>query len=1494
MPAGLGNAIIVIRGVDLFSKEIRSIGTRYTSEIRKIESQNTRLTRGSDAITRSIAKIDTQMVSSASMLAERTTKIANSITNLNQQARISSGKLSLALQKDVTTLANLYAKVPAAQQAALTQVDAIAKRMADRTARITQASSQQQRAGLIGAQKRDIAAIDTQLVGVQALTNAERRLYSERARGAAMSRVQISNINRQRDVAVGANQAELRGIQQSTQALQFNLNTERNRLATVRGGMQAAIMSRQQELAILQRTEAQLIKLTKLQTLFSNMSSFGLMASALVTFPIVSMGTGIAKVAVDFDKAMRNIQSIGQQTDTQLATLSDRFLALSTDITKTTAAPTQLAEAFYEIQSAAFYGAAAQKILETSTKAATAGLSDQTATAKAISVALHAYNVGAEEATHFTDVMIKAVDIGIFKFEDLTQQMGDFIGAAGLMKVPIEEVMAAMTTMTKRGIQSAEAATSLNRILMTYLKPSKQQVALAQELGIELSATTLKTKGLAGALEEVVRVTKMDEDVLAQLFSEMRAVRGIFAITSDGLGIFNNDLKQLQNSMGSLNRIFGTQTRSWAAFFSNVRNLVHALAISFGKELLPMVAGFADRYIKPLIQGLTNLDGTTKRVIIGFTAFAAALGPMMIVIGAFGNAVVGLIANLVQLNATLLLTRGISLAGLLVSIGPLGIALTALAAGVVAAGIAIGKLVAETKATTSYSRIFEDTQATLTSQLQAAASAYDNAREKTNLYTEAMRTGSEASEKAAALARDEAVALAYLARGRARDTYVRLLTQQADLAYKAAIAGGKGVEGARLALRQFQLQLAEPFMSPMDDIISGLSGVTASSGALTGALAGSAPTVEDYSDAINNLVTSLTELNRLPVKGALIGDPQIPELNLEAGVLGIDTSALRDLGGNLLAFDPANNINKITTLNLELKTTEERQTAIITKARELATVNPAQAFEFLAQALNAVGTEEFLAKFSELPAVTREAIGELLNLGNISSLDQVGAQIDDITERVSKLLSTSIALPGEGTDLFEIDATAYLDYLNQLQALPGVDALYAEQVAGARARLAELRTAQWEIVDAAMLMNREVGSTEALQFLAEQALGAGASISDLMESIGNLSPVFQAAVLDAIGVEKAIQGIRDEARKPITVNVMFNLMQDALGEIQNLAVELSSVYGVTKAVQWYDTNAQKIQNLKKELMGTGSTALEAEMIIKNTLGGMSDFVDGVISAVKDNSKAVKDAASEAQRAWEKAIDGIQSKLDEGVSFSTGLGDLTGGGIMAPGQNGAFEAIYRLQDIAMNLGKPTEGADTKKWYQMYFGGIAFEDAVARATDIVKKFQQGIFTPDVTQFIDEQKLVDTINMEKIAAASKLAYADALLKAHPELDQKNLNSLLGIKEDGEGNFSVPDMTKVATAVQAQFATAADASKLDVMSPMLGLNNLDAILTSDKFKGVIPLISKGMETAIIADTTLATQGERAFDKFEGGFVNRARNSSALKRTVELMILDALNEDED
>jgi len=87
-----------------------------------------------------------------------------------------------------------------------------------------------------------------------------------------------------------------------------------------------------------------------------NLQQFGKNMSRYVTLPLVAAGGASAKFAMDFEQKMANIQSIGKQTTKELGLLGDELLAMSTDLSVTSASAIELADTFYFLQGSGFAG----------------------------------------------------------------------------------------------------------------------------------------------------------------------------------------------------------------------------------------------------------------------------------------------------------------------------------------------------------------------------------------------------------------------------------------------------------------------------------------------------------------------------------------------------------------------------------------------------------------------------------------------------------------------------------------------------------------------------------------------------------------------------------------------------------------------------------------------------------------------------------------------------------------------------------------------------------------------------------------------------------------------------------------------------------------------------------------------------------------------------------------------------------------------------------
>ena len=350
------------------------------------------------------------------------------------------------------------------------------------------------------------------------------------------------------------------------------------------------------------------------------------------------------KASMDFDTQLRNIQSISKSTEEEIQGMGDTFVRLSKQLPQSA---TQLAEGFYNIQSSGFAGSDALKVLEASAKAASAGLTTTENSSKAITAALNAYGMSANDAKMVSDTLFKTVDIGVVSFEELSGTIGDVLGTASNMTVSVQEVGAAIATMTKKGINASEATTALNATILSFMKPSEGMASVLKKLGYESGQAALEHMTLGEALMAVTKEGEKSGVSVTDLFGNVRALKGVLAITSDGAKGFSNDLQAMQTASdgaGASQLAFEQQAKG-AAFQAKIfQNNIEAIGLALRTTLLPAI-NEAMAKIVPIIQKFADFASEHPKLITGILGIGAAmvaLGTGLVIIGQ----VVGAFANI--------------------------------------------------------------------------------------------------------------------------------------------------------------------------------------------------------------------------------------------------------------------------------------------------------------------------------------------------------------------------------------------------------------------------------------------------------------------------------------------------------------------------------------------------------------------------------------------------------------------------------------------------------------------------------------------------------------------------------------------------------------------------------------------------------------------------------------------------------------------------------
>lgn len=393
----------------------------------------------------------------------------------------------------------------------------------------------------------------------------------------------------------------------------------------------------------------------------------------------------IGRATLDFDKGMRNVNSLARLSEKQFASLEKQVLALGK---QTAQGPKTLAGGLYDIVSSGFEAADGLKILKTSAIAATAGLTDTATSTKAIVAILNAYNLDASKARNVSSMLFKEVQLGVNTFGELASYIGDTAPMAAALKIPFSDVAAALALITLHGTNMSEASTQVGRVMADLMRPSESLAAQLKKMGFESGQAAVEQLGFIGVIQKLDEAAKGSTATTADWFQNIRSLRGMLNLTGPNLEKFNRFAEQIGASYrkgGEDVKAFNEQSKSISVQWAKAKASLTSAAIPLATVLFPALstaAGGVEHLASRIEQNLPMIQAQ-----FGGVANAAFGAGSAVAEFAFTTEGMAVIVGTVAAMSTARLAAGIAslVASLGAAAGPVGI-LTA-GVGLLAGGL---------------------------------------------------------------------------------------------------------------------------------------------------------------------------------------------------------------------------------------------------------------------------------------------------------------------------------------------------------------------------------------------------------------------------------------------------------------------------------------------------------------------------------------------------------------------------------------------------------------------------------------------------------------------------------------------------------------------------------------------------------------------------------------------------------------------------------------
>ena len=313
------------------------------------------------------------------------------------------------------------------------------------------------------------------------------------------------------------------------------------------------------------------------QTLFGSAQTYLGVSGLIHTFKQST------NAAAEFGQAMADMSAI---TDLSMKQLNESIMKLPNYLGKAT----KVADTMYEVISSGFRNLDTSSLLrfqESVSKSAKVIRSDIYNTGNAITTLANAYKLNIDEIEKLSDWFYVTVREGKAHGDELARTLGLVISNAAESGTRIKELGAAIALLSRTQTTS-QSMIGLNQAINAMIAPTLQAKAAAKKWGVDISANTLQSKGLASILTEIHNKLQGNTEAIEELFGNIRAGRAILALTGNQFNDFIAILKEYDNATGVADEAFKKQIDTLQTSLETVGVQFNKTMITIGSDLEPI------------------------------------------------------------------------------------------------------------------------------------------------------------------------------------------------------------------------------------------------------------------------------------------------------------------------------------------------------------------------------------------------------------------------------------------------------------------------------------------------------------------------------------------------------------------------------------------------------------------------------------------------------------------------------------------------------------------------------------------------------------------------------------------------------------------------------------------------------------------------------------------------------------------------------------------
>lgn len=376
----------------------------------------------------------------------------------------------------------------------------------------------------------------------------------------------------------------------------------------------------------------------KFKQVGQKMTDVGKSMTTKVTVPIAAAGAVAAKKFAEVDKTMQLTNKTMGNSKAEADMLNK---AMKSAAASSTYGMNDAATASLNFARAGLSAEQAASALAPS-MALAAGEGGELDTVSAGLVAtINGFHGSFEDASKYADVFANACNNSALDVDSLSKAMSVAAPIFSSAGYSVNDAALYMGVMANNGIEADKAANSLKTGLARLVSPAKEGAEMMDKLGINVTNAD-------GTMKDSVTIQKELHDAFGKL-SESEQIAAASAIFGKNqmapwLALINTapeDVGKLDEALGKNGTAMEMQGAMMSGFAGSIEQLksgIDVLAVSFGEALAPMIQKVVG-VIQILVNWFNGLSPQMQTIIATIAVVVAAIGPLLIVLGALTSAI---------------------------------------------------------------------------------------------------------------------------------------------------------------------------------------------------------------------------------------------------------------------------------------------------------------------------------------------------------------------------------------------------------------------------------------------------------------------------------------------------------------------------------------------------------------------------------------------------------------------------------------------------------------------------------------------------------------------------------------------------------------------------------------------------------------------------------------------------------------------------------------